>query len=111
MIKKAEEARDQSKVKNMADGMMAFENSWHLSENFERNCIEKCHMSIEQQLEFSLDMKSDSENDNPPCHACHNKKEGLKGSKLFQPPQQQPSDNTQTITEQNETISLHDLKS
>jgi hypothetical protein len=40
MIEKAEEARDQNKVKNMAD-CMATENSWRLSENFERNCIEK----------------------------------------------------------------------
>jgi hypothetical protein len=70
MIRKAEEARDKSKVKNMAEGM-ALENSWHLSENFERNCIEKCNLSLEQPFEFSLDMKSDSDD----CHAC-NKIEG-----------------------------------
>jgi len=43
MIQKAEEARDQSKkVKNMADCMIT-ENSWRLSENFERNCKERIH--------------------------------------------------------------------
>jgi hypothetical protein len=40
MIQKAEQARDQHKVKNMLD-CVASENSWRLSENFERNCKEK----------------------------------------------------------------------
>jgi hypothetical protein len=62
----------------MAD-CMANENSWHLSENFERNCKERCQMNIEEEFEFSLDMKSDSDAD---CKACHikannNKKEQL----------------------------------
>jgi hypothetical protein len=41
MIEKAEEAReDQRKVKNFAE-CVATENSWRLSENFERNCKER----------------------------------------------------------------------
>lgn len=48
MINKAEEARDQSKkVKNMAD-CLATENSWRLSENFERNCKERTLMNLEE---------------------------------------------------------------
>lgn len=82
MIKKAEEARDQTKVKNMAEGKMVIENSWHLSENFERNCIEKCQLSIEQQLEFSLEMKSDGEDIDKDCHACKNKEARRKSSRL-----------------------------
>jgi len=46
----------------MAD-CVANENSWHLSENFERNCKERCQMNIEEEFEFSLDMKDDSDGD------------------------------------------------
>ena len=66
----------------MAEGKMVFENSWHLSENFERNCIEKCQLSIEQQLEFSLDMKSDREEGDRDCHACKNKEARHKSGRL-----------------------------
>lgn len=47
MIEKAEEARDEiRKVKNMAD-CLATENSWRLSENFERNCKERNVLNLE----------------------------------------------------------------
>jgi hypothetical protein len=49
MIMKAEEARDaeNGKVKALAD-CIATENSWRLSENFERNCKERSQMHIEE---------------------------------------------------------------
>jgi hypothetical protein len=46
MISKAEEARDPSKVKNILDCLVT-ENSWRLSENFERNCIEKSQIHLD----------------------------------------------------------------
>jgi hypothetical protein len=62
MIQKAEEARGQHKVKNMAD-CLATENSWRLSENFERNCIERNQISLEGHINFSLEMKSATSED------------------------------------------------
>ena len=64
MIEKAEEARDQHKVKNMVD-CVASENSWRLSENFERNCKERYPQLLDEDIEISFEMNSvDS------CKAC-----------------------------------------
>ena len=68
MILKAEEARDQSKVKNILDCLVT-ENSWRLSENFERNCIERSQINIEGNLTFSPDMHSAEDGDNK-CFNC-----------------------------------------
>jgi hypothetical protein len=40
MIQNAESARDKGKIKNVAE-FLADENSWYLSENFERNCKDR----------------------------------------------------------------------
>ena len=69
MILKAEEARDQNKVKNILD-CLATENSWRLSENFERSCIERNQINIEDQIDFSAEMKSSGGEDS--CLACFN---------------------------------------
>lgn len=54
MIEKAEEARDeQAKVKSILD-CLATENSWRLSENFERTCKERHRFEGEVDLDFSL---------------------------------------------------------
>ena len=47
MIQKAEQARDESKVKNMADCLVT-ENSWRLSENFERTCKERNQFNVDE---------------------------------------------------------------
>ncbi len=55
MIEKAEEARDeQAKVKSIMD-CLATENSWKLSENFDRICKERHRFDGEIDLDFSLD--------------------------------------------------------
>jgi hypothetical protein len=40
MIGKAEEDRERQKVKSVID-CIAYENSWKVSQNFEKNCIER----------------------------------------------------------------------
>lgn len=55
MILKAEEARDeQAKVKSIMD-CLATENSWKLSENFDRICKERHRFDNDLDLDFSLD--------------------------------------------------------
>lgn len=57
MISKAEEARE-NKVKNMVECFIANENSWRLSDNFEKNCKER-FKNMEKNLEFSMEVKSE----------------------------------------------------
>ncbi|CDW79565.1 UNKNOWN [Stylonychia lemnae] len=71
MIQRAEQERD-NKVKNMMD-CLATENSWCLSENFERDCKERGQMKIDDDINFDLDIvtHSDDERFRPePCNAC-----------------------------------------
>ena len=58
MISKAEEARE-NKVKNMVECLIANENSWKLSDNFEKNCKERFKKNMEKNLEFSMEVKSE----------------------------------------------------
>jgi hypothetical protein len=60
MIKKAEEARNHLNVKDMTE-YLAGENSWRLSENFEKNCKERRQFNLEEDLSFSMDMQSDED--------------------------------------------------
>ena len=64
MIQRAE---NEKKVKNMID-CLATENSWCLSENFERDCKERCQLQIEDDVYFSVDSVGDK-NKNA-CDAC-----------------------------------------
>jgi hypothetical protein len=65
MIQKAEEKREH-KVKNMAE-CLASENSWRISENFEKNCKERCDVSaIENDFKFSMEVQSFADS----CKAC-----------------------------------------
>lgn len=58
MLKKAEEARQ---VKNMAQ-CIAYENSWRLSENFNKICKEKCQVDMKESMtRLSMDIKSFNE--------------------------------------------------
>lgn len=73
MIQRAEKARGSKKVKNMAD-CLTTENSWILSENFDRDCKERCQIKLNhnEHLRFSIDMwapleyedENDDSNDN-----------------------------------------------
>jgi hypothetical protein len=65
MIERAESARDPSKVKSMID-CVASENSWRLSENFERNCKERGEFNIDEDVHISMEMHTDSD----PCYEC-----------------------------------------
>lgn len=47
---------------------LAGENSWRLSENFEKNCKERKKFNLEDDLSFSMEMKSDDEE----CQGCNN---------------------------------------
>eukprot|EP00347_Sterkiella_histriomuscorum_P000386 403376061 len=69
MIARAENEREH-KVKSMID-CLATENSWCLSQNFERDCKERCQLQIEDDINFSIDMvtHSDDEKKNA-CGAC-----------------------------------------
>ena len=58
MISRAEEARNQVDIKDMNE-YLAGENSWRLSENFEKNCKERRHFDLEDDLSFSMDVLSD----------------------------------------------------
>ena len=49
MISKAEEARE-NKVKNMVECLIANENSWRLSDNFEKNCKERFKKNLEKNF-------------------------------------------------------------
>lgn len=65
MIDRAEQERDENKVKNMVD-CMATENSWRLSDNFETNCKGKEDFDLDSSLRISLEMNPDSD----PCYEC-----------------------------------------
>ena len=58
MISKAEEARE-NKVKNMVECFIANENSWRLSDNFEKNCKERFKKNVQTNFEFSMEVKSE----------------------------------------------------
>ena len=47
---------------------LAGENSWRLSENFEKTCKERRKFDLEDDLSFSMEMQSGEED----CHACNN---------------------------------------
>lgn len=64
MIQKAEE---EHRVKNMLECVVS-ENSWKLSENFERNCIERQQAFLEEDIKFSFDMQSEIRDED--CEAC-----------------------------------------
>jgi len=44
-------------VKNMADCVLS-ENSWRLSENFERNCKDRYPLNLNEDIEISIEMNS-----------------------------------------------------
>lgn len=69
MIQRAENEREH-KVKSMID-CLATENSWCLSQNFERDCKERCQLQIDDDINFSIEMNSDEKNKNA-CDACEN---------------------------------------
>lgn len=66
----------------MAD-YVATEHSWRLSENFERNCKERSQMNLDEHMDFSLDLRTESI-DNVRADECmnccmvNNMKNGLK---------------------------------
>lgn len=62
MIQRAE---DSKQVKNIKK---ACEDSLRISENFERNCVDRCQLSTEEQFEFSIDMNGESDGE---CSACN----------------------------------------
>lgn len=52
---------------------LATENSWCLSENFERDCKEKCQLQIEDDINFSIDIATHSDDEKlhkNECNAC-----------------------------------------
>lgn len=67
MIERAAEARNKADVKDMTE-YLAGENSWRLSENFEKNCKERRQFDLDDDLSFSMDMHSDQDE----CQACNN---------------------------------------
>lgn len=60
MINKVGQGRDHlCDSKDMVD-FVAGESSWRLSENFERNCHDKCEFNLDEEIDFSdEDCKSD----------------------------------------------------
>lgn len=53
MIDKVDKDRGSMKAsKDMAD-FVAGENSWRLSENFEKNCHDKCEFDLDEEIDFS----------------------------------------------------------
>lgn len=48
------------------EDFIAFENSWKLSENFEKNCKEICEVNCDGEINFSLDYNTSNDN----CTTC-----------------------------------------
>jgi len=52
---------------------LATENSWCMSENFERDCKERARMKIDDDINFDLDIVTHSDDEKiraEPCNAC-----------------------------------------